>query len=88
VSAQTTAEDMKGYLGGMGAAIGSVVTTADKVGSDDKRTWVVSSITASTVTLNASTPDGEETDRQVAIRDFIEQFSVVKDCAHEECASV
>ena len=48
-----------GYLGGMGP-IGPVVTTAAKVGSDDKRTWVVSSITASAVTINASTLGGEE----------------------------
>ena len=51
---------MKGYLGGMGAAIGSVVTTADNVGSDDKRTWVASNITTSTVTLKVHTTNGKK----------------------------
>ena len=77
VSAQTTAEEMKDYLGGMGAAIGCVVKLADKAKSNDKRTWVVSSITATTVTLNLSMPDGEESAQEKSIHDFIEKLSVV-----------
>ena len=88
MSAQTTAEEMKGHLGGMGGAIGCVVKLADKAKSNDKLTWVVSSITATTVTLNLSMPDGEETAQQVTIHDFIEKFSVVHDLPHEERASV
>ena len=67
---------MKDVLGGMGAAIGCVVKLTDKAKSDHKRTWVVSSITASTVTLNLSMPDGEEAAQQLATRDFIESFQL------------
>ena len=88
MSAQTTAEEMKDYVGGMGAAIGCVVKLADKEKSNDKRTWVVSSITTTTVTLNLSVPDGEETAQEKAMHDFIDNISVVHDLPHEERASV
>ena len=41
------------------AAIGKIVKPADKMKSDDKRTWVVSDITASTVTVKGNAAIGK-----------------------------